>query len=222
MHICQPAVTLPTTPTSHELSVQNVSPMIACRFLECLRDGATAVCLWMARGLLGLAQTRKREIRGKQSKRAVGSVRSGFNLVWQRTEARQDAEVTLQNTVASVFVTRPDLLSRSVLTTSEVQVLLNTDRVMGHDHGFFCSWRICVSSPKGRYSSPSSPGFCFVLQANNIYFPEWENSSFSENHDGFLFSRKCLFGLSMLIKMVTSSCTFFFIKLWPTTNVLYC
>lgn len=32
VHICQPAVTLPTTPTSHELSVENVSPMIACRF----------------------------------------------------------------------------------------------------------------------------------------------------------------------------------------------
>lgn len=148
MHICQPAVTLPTTPTSHELSVQNVSPMIACRFLECLRDGATAVCLWMARGLLGLAQTRKREIRGKQSKRAVGSVRSGFNLVWQRTEARQDAEVTLQNTVASVFVTRPDLLSRSVLTTSEVQVLLNTDRVMGHDHGFSVAGGFVSPVPK--------------------------------------------------------------------------
>lgn len=44
--------------------------------------------------------------------------------------------------------------------------------------------------------------------------------SFSENHDDFLFSRKCLFGLSMLIRMVISSSSF--LKLWSTTNALYC
>ncbi len=104
VHICHPAVSLPTTPTPRELSVQKVSSMIACRFLPYLRDGATAVCLWMALGApwLGTGEEDGNQEKTK-GKRAVDLVRSGFNHIWQWAEARQDAEVTLQKTVASIY-----------------------------------------------------------------------------------------------------------------------
>lgn len=71
VHICHPAGTLPTTPTPYDILVQKVSSMIAWPFWHASETGLPpCACEWHG-GLLGLAQLRKREIRGKRRVRGL-------------------------------------------------------------------------------------------------------------------------------------------------------
>lgn len=109
--------------------------------------------------------------------------------------------------MASVYVTHVLIYSHEVFGP-RVWVLVNADR-KGFKSWVSLAGGFVSKVPKVDTAAHPLLGSA-LCNKQTIYISLTGKTllSFSENHNDFLFSRKYLFGLSMLIKMVTSNSPF--------------